>query len=464
MIVFFVLDPAYGNQQISLDIPTIVYQSFQDFQRNPTEAICFVIGTDFAEKAENLLKSLRSDPNLALIPVFLLRSFGDHIDQLSDGVVGSFQEAEDRARSINTAMAIIDPSSYDDADNVIYVFLGYLSSRQNQLIEPSRNWRHEQFYTYPLAEAFFKNPSDATDWLTSLVDRKLIEPAHIVDRIRLCPRCESAHLNYVDVCPECRSINIQQKPFLHCFSCGHVGPEERFLDKGYLGCPNCLAKLRHIGSDYDRPLENFECNDCSAVFVEPTITVNCMECGATTSPDNLIPRPVYSYHITERGRTSAKTGSLEDVYALLDTLNNVAVIYFESLLDWLLRLCTRHGDESFSLIGIRLVNILDISEQLGRLKATRLIDEFVRRIRDLIRSTDVTTRTSQRNLWILLPKTDAVGCEVVVGRINELLKQTEQESGIKLEFATVNFSAPNEIHQEESARLLMGRLEGALEE
>nr|WP_309294963.1 hypothetical protein [Aeromonas caviae] len=28
-------------------------------------------------------------------------------------------------------------------------------------------------------------------------------------------------------------------------------------------CPNCFSRLRHIGSDYDRPLENYRCR-CDA--------------------------------------------------------------------------------------------------------------------------------------------------------------------------------------------------------
>ena len=35
-----------------------------------------------------------------------------------------------------------------------------------------------------------------------------------------------------------------------------------FLSSGALACPKCTTRLRHIGADYDRPLENHTCNVC----------------------------------------------------------------------------------------------------------------------------------------------------------------------------------------------------------
>ena len=45
-----------------------------------------------------------------------------------------------------------------------------------------------------------------------LTRRRLLEPALLVDRTRHCRSCGGAHLHYLDVCPHCSSIHIDQPP------------------------------------------------------------------------------------------------------------------------------------------------------------------------------------------------------------------------------------------------------------
>jgi GGDEF domain-containing protein/DNA-directed RNA polymerase subunit RPC12/RpoP len=274
---------------------------------------------------------------------------------------------------------------------------------------------------------------------------------------------DKCHHNFVDVCPQNRSIDIVQKPFLHCFTCGHVAPEETFLSSGALVCPNCMTRLRHIGSDYDRPLENYVCNDCGHSFIEPSIVARCLSCGSQNSTETLIPRQIYSLRLTERGRVAAQTGNMEDLFALFDNLNYVAPPFFQTILDWMLALCRRHAEERFSLIGVRVVNILELTERIGRHRMSELLDEFALRLREAIRTTDLTTRTSQWVLWLLLPKTDSAGCEVLVQRLREIAKNSRQPEGVGLEIDVVSFSAPSDIVNEEPAALLLPRLMGAME-
>lgn len=80
--------------------------------------------------------------------------------------------------------------------------------------------------------------------------------------------------------------------------------------------------------------------------------------------------------------------------------------FFVDLVDWLLAVCRRHADERFSLLGIRLNNVVDLSARIGRHRTAELVDEFATRLRETVRKTDLTTRTDQRTLWILLPKTE----------------------------------------------------------
>jgi GGDEF domain-containing protein/DNA-directed RNA polymerase subunit RPC12/RpoP len=267
----------------------------------------------------------------------------------------------------------------------------------------------------------------------------------------------------VDACPHSRSIDIVQKPFLHCFTCGHVAQEESFLASGALVCPNCLSRLRHIGTDYDRPLENYVCNECGQSFVEAMVIARCLSCGAENDPESLVPRQVYSYRLGERGALAARTGSLEDIYALFDNLNYIRPQFFEALVDWLMAVCRRHSEERFSLIGIQLRNILELTDSIGRHRTSELVDEFAFRMRETIRKTDLTTRTSQRTLWILLPKTDCPSCRILVDRFEDIRRNTRQSEGVEVEYDIVTFSAPGEMGPDEEARMLLPRLLGDLE-
>ena len=405
------------------------------------------------------MKHLRAEPETALKPVYLLKALGDPADRLSDGVVATFEEASTRAGAIQSLLRDLDQESLGDPQNGTYRLLGFLYSRPDYVLEPFSDWRHEKFYNYPIAGAFLENKGGLQAF-AGLCERKLLAPVRLVDRPRHCPKCDGAHLNYIDVCPSCAQIDIVQQPFLHCFACGHVGPEEQFLSQHTLVCPKCMARLRHIGADYDRPLESYQCNACRHIFIEPQISAVCMHCRSISDPADLTPRPVYAWQLTEKGRISARTGDVNDLFSMIDELNNVSAAYFESILDWLLSLCRRHADEQFSLIGIRIRNVIELTDRIGRMRVRELMDEFAHRVRELIRMTDLTTRTNQHTLWLLLPKTDVSGNKTVLERI--LAIQSDDKTGLQI--ASTSFHAPSQMVAGEQARLLMARLEGEIVE
>ena len=458
-MIYFALSSDFADVISNPDLPVRIFSNYLEYAKSRPDTSCFVIGTRNVNKACKILKNLRADLYSSVKPLFLLKSLGDSVDRLSDGIVHTLEEAFERAEAIDRLLQELDQKCLEDPESASYRLIGYLHTRQGHILEPYGNWENEKFYNYPIADAILE-PSGSMSLLQNLIDRKLLEPTQLLDRLRHCPQCDGTHLNYVDICPNCSNIDISQKPFLHCYTCGNVAPEEKFLTKGILSCPNCATRLRHIGADYDRPLENYLCNACHHVFIEPNILARCMHCQAKSSPEDLIPRPVYAFQLTERGKISAKTGDLEDVFSLLDRLNNVSVAYFESILDWLLSLCRRHTEEHFSLIGIRIRNIIELTDEVGRGRVTELMDEFVRRVRELIRSTDLTARTNRYTLWLLLPKTDVRGNEVVLERIYEL--KSKGEAGLDL--VTTSFHAPTQTMEGETVKLLLARLEGEISE
>ncbi len=124
------------------------------------------------------------------------------------------------------------------------------------------------------------------------------------------------------------------------------------------------------------------------------------------------------------------------------------------------RFCRRHDEEQFSLVGIRIHNLVELTDRIGRPKVRELMDEFARRVHALIRSTDLATRMNQYTLWLLLPKTDAKGNQVVLDRIDAL--QSDNLTGLQL--ATTSYHAPSQMIPKETATLLLARLEGMIAE
>lgn len=458
-VVYFALTRTFEAMVEGGAKRVVTYQNFGEYQQDGVVPDCIVIGSDDDLQASELAYDLRSHPASALKPIFLLLSGGPSAEQLCDGVIQTIDEAVDKAAAINHRIGELDQESLNGPDGAVYRMLALLYSRKGEILTPSVDWRYKTYYRFPLADAL-DDAHSGTSLLQSLMDRQLIAPVRLIDRLRQCPKCSNAHINYVDVCPQCAGIDIVNKPFLHCFVCGHVAPEDDYLTQGMLQCPKCSTNLRHIGSDYDRPLENFQCDECSHIFIEPAVSCRCMQCASVSTPDELTPKPIYSYQLNQKGRISAQTGLIEDVFSMFDSLNNVNAAYFESILDWLLSLCRRHSEEQFSLIVLRMKNLVELTDRLGRKKIRDMLDEFARRVRELIRSTDLTTRTNQYTLWILLPKTHDEGNHVVLGRIAEI--KTVEESGLDL--GMISYHAPSQMIKDETAKLLMARLQGEVME
>ncbi len=425
-----------------------------------TQAAALIIAAKELDTCKPIIYELRTNRKTALLPIFIHpESKIEGVETvLSDGIITSLSEIEESAAAINSKLSETETIHLTADSDRTCMLLSWLYSRQNSELKPYKRWSSKQIYSYPLAETVANETEQSLQWVESLHERGLLQQQKLIDRIRHCPHCNSSHLNFIDTCPQCQSINIAQQPFLHCFTCGHVGFEDNFIAAEGLSCPNCRAKMRHIGVDYDRALENFLCGDCNSSFIDPLILVRCQECDSINEPENLAAHNIYTYQLTEQGAAAARSGSLGEIYAMLDRLNNVNPIFFNHWLDWLLALNRRYPEEGFSIIGIYLANLSKMVEILGSRRVWEIMDEFISRIRSLIRSTDITSQNSRQGLWLLLPKTDSSGCAILLERILEIQKLTKQPEGIGLEFSTVTFTAPEETQEKESAKLLLARL------
>lgn len=336
--------------------------------------------------------------------------------------------------------------------------LYFLYVRDNAELVPQCTVTHRMLYHYPAVEALAQHGEDPNDCLTTLVRRKLLEPSRLVDRTRHCRACGSAHIHYVDVCPHCSSLQIRKEPALHCFTCGHVAPEREFhADEGVLVCPHCSTALRHIGVDYDRPLTQYACANCHHVFVETAVQARCLECGAASEPNALDVREIATLRLSPHGRAALRAGQIEESFAALDTANYVDPAYFRRLLNWALAVSERHKEMRFALMLIEFTNALELIERLGTARLYLLLDEFPRRLHELLRSSDITTRTQEEKLWIFLPFSDPQGLAARMQKALAEMAASSPEGALCVRMH--HLQIPQDRREGENAAALMERLQ-----
>lgn len=402
---------------------------------------------------------LRRSPAFCCAPIYLSQTM-PQIDMLADGVTS---DIEDR---LTDACAILEKvirlRSEDLIENYNLRLLTYMYVRgEGYVISPICSPFSPWVYSYPEAALLLDSselsskilkPEDhnGLDRVRSFkFDKEMVMALKVVcfleengylkkgtlsDRIRKCPKCKTGHLNYVDLCPSCGSIDFEKKNMIHCFVCGHVAPDDDFKKNMSFVCPKCGSVLRHLGSDYDHPLESHQCNDCGTKFIEPDVKADCLFCKTRTSPEDLVAINVYGYKLTEKGTAAARTGKMQMEVQLFDGQNNLILIYFCKMVEWLREYRDRYPDEVFSLLGIRFANLYEAQNIFGEEFYEKLMDELISRIRAMVRATDLTTSSAPDTFWVLLPRTPMNKSTVIAERIealNDLIK-TKSENNIRI--------------------------------
>ncbi|MEN0107646.1 MAG: diguanylate cyclase [Pseudomonas sp.] len=412
-----------------------------------------------ASDADNLAMAhtLRRHPDYHLT---LLYCPGEHpaLQALTDGPAPS--SIEQACQQWRERLAVFNRGR--PPEGLEAQLLAYLWLRAPGQLKAVRTPSAAGHYAYPLVQALGDDSLNTQALVQNLAQRNLLDSTALVNRIRLCRRCGSGQLNYVDVCVECHSLDIQRQPSLHCFTCGHIGPQAEYLKDGALLCPNCLTRLRHIGTDYDRPLENYSCNSCQAFFVDADVQARCLDCGEVHSPDELQVREVRDYQLSEAGQLLARQGLERSSEQYFAGLSMVGINTFKTLLDWQLELIARYKAPNFALLGVRFRNLGQTLERLGPQRGHALLDSLIERIQVVIRDTDRCTRSSEEQLWLLLMYTDAAGLRRVVERLNEISELFVGQDLQDIRLTTSACLAPGGLVEKEDAELLMARLAGEL--
>lgn len=291
------------------------------------------------------LVRLRSDLRSAATPIFATSStLANH--PLSDGALPKNpDEILKAARARQEAAKLAQDTSTEAA------ILGYLWRLDTRRLSPSVDLGKSEIYSYPILNSLgVQNPGD---WLARAERHGLIELDTVIDRTRNCASCLGAHLNYVDRCPYCDALEIFPEQAIHCFTCGHVAEQGAFHRGERLVCPKCQTALKHIGTDYDRPIERMRCGDCDERFNDAQIKATCLECGAINAQSALGTRTYRSYRIGPGGETLLRTcrKPTDTVHAFGEAVSHEQFLWTLNWLNSLTR--TSDGQAVVARIDIR---------------------------------------------------------------------------------------------------------------
>lgn len=409
----------------------------------PFDQAIIILDSEKKEKLFQDVSMIRQDDQYCLSPIFIDSASEEY--PFVDGNLSELSKIKDQAKHIFSLCKDLQAQATDGYSRL----LQYLYTRPNHSLKIIRNPQHKYFYHYPLLDSFQPSESEHTLWLEDQSHQGILKKQKLIDKLFICPHCSGAHLKFCEYCPNCHSINIQTESFLHCFTCGEMAPQREFMKEDRLVCPKCSAKLRHIGDEYDRPLESGVCLDCDNSYMDSTLEVTCMHCTKQFPTDKLKKRSVCHYKLSNSAREQIPEGTLENVLHVFDSINYIAPEFFYATLDWMIGMQQRYPEHAFSIIGLKLTTTNS--------DLTQMIQSLAKQIKATLRTTDLLTRLRQNIIWIILPMTDKAGLEVVQERLIP-----EDVAKGEIDINSIGFTSNKENTKGESSKPLIAKLMDSL--
>ena len=375
------------------------------------------LSLDDPQEQNTMLATMFSHPKFWSWSTYVVQN-NPYCECLTDGI---FNEKVAFEHGKNTKIKL---SKLPDIEK-IEPFVGWLGINRQRRIRPVKQLNSLTIYRYPIIEALYPELYSSYRFIVTETKREMLEAERLVDRIRVCKQCNGGHLNYVEVCPNCKSIDIDVQTSLHCFTCGHVGDQQSFLRKGKLECPKCITQLRHIGVDYDRPLETHICHKCSHLFVEADTISHCLNCDTQTDIAELIVQKIHQLKLGQLGEYVYQHGKILQAPEL-SIKGKVDAGYFENILLWVNKVALRH-DEEHLLLSMHLPRLEEYSNLYGDSKLFALLDQITNRLNGLFRDTDICCQYKQDVLLVLMPKTKISTMPVLQNKIEQLTQLIEDE-------------------------------------
>jgi len=160
--------------------------------------------------------------------------------------------------------------------------------------------------------------------------------------------------------------------------------------------------------------------------------------------------------LSAHGRAALRAGQVQESMAALDSANYVVPAQFHDLVDWALAAQSRHAAMRFGLMMVEFQNPAEFVERHGAARAYLMLDEFARRLNELLRASDVSTRTAEERLWLFLPFSHAPGLAARVQAV--LAQQAGADPAAALRARITCLAAPEDLRPGDDCERLMQRL------
>lgn len=423
------------------------------------ETGCLLVIFDFESGFD-----LESIIELRQNPVYRYTAFyawGEAPEDLTLFLDGNFEEtAYSAAKKINERLASCEKNdgAHPERQDINVFIARFLFARENVKTIPHMSCDSHYGFVYPLLEMLKPDATSNDHWyvLNSLVKREYCEDEEIVSELQICPKCEGGLLNFKNCCPNCESVDLHVEPFVHCFACGNVGPVKEFMRHQELVCNRCQAVLKHIGIDYDKPLEDKICEKCQHRFFEPSTLFVCLVCDHVGSPEALKTRKLSAFGLTRKGKEFAKNQIQKlalDLGAFFELIN---FDLWELIVQWQAQVARRHSEVEFVSGVIFVENIEALAEEIGFLKTEQQLVLFYENARSLFRKTDLISVQDEK-LFCLLTMTNLDHIEVIQERI-EHFDKTASEDAAKLKIKFGFLSSSEILESELDSDLLINEM------
>jgi hypothetical protein len=235
------------------------------------------------------------------------------------------------------------------------------------------------------------------------------------DRVSLCPKCNSHHLNVREICPSCRRAHLVAESLLHHFRCGYVGIPAEFVhtkDGGYI-CPKCNGRMHHLGTQYDRLGKAFRCRVCGVISENPPVEAVCLACTTRTPAESLISTDVYSYVLTSRGAAAIRRGSLLDDDEEPASVPDAPAFNRPVTLEFVEHYakCLQEFGAAFCVLMVDC-HLVDGDQREGD-----SLSDWLTRLRAAVRDVDLLGRLADARYIVILPQTKRKAADALMQRV-----------------------------------------------
>lgn len=348
LVVNGVLSEEYKKELHLKDYEAIFIESFFEQASQDYQAIFSI--HPLLEKSAGLKPFFVTDKLRSKLGIFAAMIDGYADSPTSPSVTNKIEKIYQNIRE----MGIVHQVGWVDTKEAILIHsFRFMISRKKFKMTPLLSEGSTSGYIIPFMEVL-ERAGILDISLRRLFQLKLIELGYMrrirfVNKVYLCPKCQHSHILFVEVCPNCKTSDIQSQSMIHHFRCANVSPEDTYMVDGMLKCPKCGKYLRHIGVDYDRPTDIYICNSCTHHFITPDMNAICARCKETFNTAQLVPYDIYEFELTAKGIHAFASN---EAYLTLQKDIEVGISSYENFGDSL-RILARMNDfsEDYFVLG-----------------------------------------------------------------------------------------------------------------